>query len=471
MNPEDEKATVLTATVVEPPTPAAPRLRVLAAGRRSAEPDDRPLRARQIYLQVVAMAAAVIITVGLIGAVASRKMAEREAVNSAAQTTAVLADAVVQPELTDGVVDGDPAALAALDHVIREHVLNESIVRVKFWTPDGRIVYSDESRLIGQTYPLGEDEREVLEHPATRAEVSDLDEPENAYERGQGKLLEVYRPVWTPSGQTLLFETYAPYSQVDSRARDLWRGFAGVTFSSLLIMVVLLLPVLWRLLDRLRAAQAQRETLLQHALDASDQERRRIAATLHDGVVQELAATSFVVAGAAEQAGQRGDRQLADSLRLATNAVRGSIGGLRSLLVDIYPPSLADTGLAPALTDLVGTLRGRTIAVSLDIADDLPELSADDQKLIFRTAQELLRNAAKHARAGMVRVELRRDDAMVLLEVSDDGVGFDPRDLRPLPGHFGMRLLTDAVSAADAELRVMSAPGAGARWQLRVRPS
>ena len=278
------------------------------SGGRRPQTIEPPLRARQIYLQVVVMAVAVIIAVGVLGAVASRKVAESEAVNDAAQTTGVLADAVVQPALTPGVVTGDKAAIARLDRAVRDHVLGESIVRVKVWTVDGRIVYSDESRLIGQTFPLGEDEREVLAQPATRAEVSNLDEPENAYERGQGRLLEVYRPVWTSDGQVLLFETYGPYSQVTSRTRDLWRGFAGVTFSSLLILVVLLLPVLWRLLDRLRSTQAQREMLLQRAIDASSEERQRIAATLHDGVVQELAATSFVVAGAAERAEQRGDR-------------------------------------------------------------------------------------------------------------------------------------------------------------------
>ena len=200
------------------------------------------------------MAVSVIIAVGVLGAVAAARWPNVGGQPSA-QTTGVLADAVVQPALTPGVVAGDKDAIARLDRVVRDHVLGDSIVRVKFWTVDGRIVYSDESRLIGQSFPLGEDEREVLATPATRAEVSDLDEPENTYERGQGRLLEVYRPVWTSDGEVLLFETYGPYSQVTSRTWDLWRGFAGVTFSSLLILVVLLLPVLWRLLDRLRSAQ------------------------------------------------------------------------------------------------------------------------------------------------------------------------------------------------------------------------
>ncbi len=465
------ETTVVAATAIESPEPNPPRRWVRVSGGRRPPVIEPPLRARQIYLQVVIMAVAVIIAVGVLGAVASRKVAEREAVNDAAQTTGVLADAVVQPVLTPGVVTGDKAAIARLDRAVRDHVLGDSILRVKVWTVDGRIVYSDESRLIGQTFPLGEDEQEVLAQPATRAEVSNLDEPENVYERGQGRLLEVYRPVWTSDGQ-VLFETYGPYSQVTSRTVDLWRGFAGVTFSSLLILVVLLLPVLWRLLDRLRSAQSQRETLLQRAIDASSEERQRIAATLHDGVVQELAATSFVVAGAAEKAEQRGDRTLADSLRIAAGTVRTSIGGLRSLLVDIYPPSLADTGLKPAIDDLVSGLRSRDIDVRLQVADDFPGVDPDSARLIFRVAQELLRNVVKHAKASVVEVSLAQDGSTIQLDIADDGIGFEPEKLLTArgSGHFGLRLLRDAVATADAQLSVASTPGGGTHWRLQVRP-
>jgi len=77
---------------------------------------------------------------------------------------------------------------------------------------------------------------------------------------------------------------------VGERAGQLARGFAGVTLSSLLLLVVLVAPLLWHLTQRLARAQAQREVLLERAVNASAEERRRIAATLHDGPVQELAA-------------------------------------------------------------------------------------------------------------------------------------------------------------------------------------
>lgn len=433
---------------------------------------EAPVRSRRVYAQVLALTVLVLVVVGFLGSAAARRVAEREAVNDAAQRAGILADAVVEPALTDGVVDRDPAAIARLDRAVRDNMLGPSIVRVKFWLPDGTIIYSDESRLVGRTFDLGPAERSVLANPATRAEVTDLDEPENEFERGQGKLLEVYRPVTTPDGHRLLFETYAPYDVVLARSGDIWRGFAGITLSSLIGLLVLMLPILWRLLDRLRQSQAQREDLLRRALDASDAERRRIAATLHDGVVQELAATSFVVSGAAASTRSSGQAELADTLDEAALAVRTGIGGLRSLLVDIYPPSLAETGLVPALRDLADGLQTRDITVVTELpAPAALSLDRDTERILFQVAQECLRNAARHAQAARVTLSLVPGPGTVTLDVEDDGIGFDVAAVLgdPAEGHFGLRLLADAAAQHGASLQVASEPGAGTRWRLEVR--
>jgi two-component system, NarL family, sensor kinase len=453
-----------------PEVPArVPWLRL--SGTRARTPPDRPVRPRTVVIQVIAGTLAVVIGVGVAGAFASRRVAEREAVTDAAHTTDLIARQVVQPAITNGLISGNPAALTAIDRVVRHQVLGPSLVRVKLWTATGRIVYSDEPRLIGKTFPLGSDERASLARPVVHAEVSNLERPENRYERGRGKLLEVYRPVWMPSGQPLLFETYSPYSLVTQRTGELWRGFAGITISSLLILVVLLLPILWRLLKRITSAQSQREVLLQRAVDASEEERQRIAGTLHDGPVQELAATSFVVAGAAEKAADSGQRELAEMLTAAAGAVRASIQGLRSLLVDIYPPSLTSAGLVPALTDLTEVLAARNIATHLSLAEEAADrLPPAQQQLVFRIARECLRNAARHAGARKVEVRLFRHEHSTVIEIYDDGTGFDPALAldNPEDGHFGLRILTDLAVNAGADLLLATAPGAGCRWRLEV---
>lgn len=432
---------------------------------------DRPVRTWRVAAQVAVAGLVVVVLVAVVGLVVSRRLAEAEAVNDAAHRTDLLAVAVVQPVLDDGLAAMDAAATAAIDAVVRERVLDGGIVRVKIWAADGTVLYSDEPRLVGARYALGDDELAVLRDPATVAEVSDLSEPENVYERGEGRLLEVYRPVWTPDGTALLFETYSRYDVVTERSGELWRGFAGVTLTSLLLLVVLLLPVLWALLDRLRRGQEQRERLLRRAVEASEIERRRIAATLHDGVVQELAAASFGVAGTADRLAAEGRGDLAEPVRAAAGTIRGGIQGLRSLLVEIYPPSLRQSGLEAALRDLVGGLARRGVDVRLELPPGGADgLAGRTEQVVYQVAQECLRNAVAHSGAATVRVTLRREGSAVILEVADDGAGFDlaAATAAPQEGHFGLRLLVDAAAEAGAELAVATGPGQGCRWRLTV---
>jgi two-component system, NarL family, sensor kinase len=450
--------------------PAVPRWVTVGDPREQAR-HDAVLSPRRVFVQLALGVVAALLVVGVVGTLAARQLAEREAVNDAATMADVLAEAVVEPSLTDALLAGDPAAVEAFDQVARDRLLSDTIVRVKLWNADGRVLYADESQLIGRTFPLSDEQRSALTQPATVADVSDLEESENAFESAD-RLVEVYRPVWTPSGQVALFEIYGSYDPVGARTSQLWRGFAGVTASSLVLLVVVVSPIVWHLVRRLRRAEEQQIDLLQRAVDASSDERRRIAASLHDGPVQELAATSFTVAGASATAGASGQRALARDLDAAAAAVRSSIRSLRTLLVDIYPASLARSGVVAALHDLAQTTRRDDLVVHVDAADeDDLAMSTDAQRLVHRVAQECLRNAAKHAGPATVTVSLHRDGpGTVVLDVVDDGAGFDVDAARGAPseGHLGLQLLADAASVPGALLQVSSAPGRGTHWRLAL---
>jgi signal transduction histidine kinase len=433
---------------------------------------EQVVSTRRVVLQLVLGIVLVLAVVTVGGSLAARRLAEREAVHDAAAMADVLAETVVQPALTDRLVAGATGARAKFDALIRRRVLGDSVVRVKLWSPEGTVIYSDDAQLVGRTFALDPPQRAVLAHPRTEAEISGLDRDENALDRSVGdKLVEVYRPVWTPTGHELLFEIYTPYDAVSQRTSQLWRGFAGVTLTSLLLFVILLAPLLWHLLARVRRSQRQREQLLRRTVDASTTERRRIGANLHDGPVQDLAAASFAVAGAAARADATGRPDLAAELGTVSGSVRTSIRALRSLLVDIYPPSLSQAGLVAALSDLAQTVHAPGLDIRLDPGPDTHlALSTEQERLVYRVAQETLRNAARHAGPCTVVVSLHRESESVLLDVVDDGTGFDATAAlaEGQPGHFGLRLMADLVADAGATLEVASAVGRGTHWRLRI---
>ena len=125
-------------------------------------------------------------------------------------------------------------------------------------------------------------------------------------------------------------------------------------------------------------------------------ERRRIAADLHDGTVQRLAGVSLSLAASANALGGAEDGGKAGSaLTRAAAETRETIRELRTLLVDIYPPTLQRSGLLAAMNDLVAPLRAAGIAVTLDVPEDL-QLPSGTEALLYRVAQEALRNARTH---------------------------------------------------------------------------
>src|SRR5918912_3262752 len=165
-------------------------------------------------LKFAASGLAVVVLLGVVGVELLRRTGTREAIRNAKETTRLAGRGIVEPAVTDALLRGDHRAVARVDRVVRRDVLRDPSVRVKIWTAAGRIVYSDERRLIGKRYVLGSEEHEAIEHGTVDAEVSDLSKPENRFERRHKKLLEVYLPIKTPRGQRLLFEDYLRFSSV-----------------------------------------------------------------------------------------------------------------------------------------------------------------------------------------------------------------------------------------------------------------
>jgi len=428
---------------------------------------------RQALTRFIGFGLVALLLVGVGVWFAADSAAEREAVEDARQRTITLASAVIGPEVTQALVDGDPAAISRFDGLVRNRVLSDSVVRVKLWSRDGRIVYSDEPRLIGTTFALDDEELEVMNRGLDAvAQASELDGSENRYDTGHGPLLEVYLPVLLPSGEPLLFETYQTRSTIAAREREVITSFGPITLGGLALLLAVLVPIAWSLARSLDRARAERESLLRHALDASTTERRRIAAHLHDGVVQSLSGSSYALSGVSEKLTAAQQPWAAAVVRDIATDLRQGVLALRSLLVEIYPPSLRRAGIGPALSDLSGQLSTRGVTVTLDV-DDTPELSEPIETALFRVAQEAVRNIVKHAEASNVRISLVTTDTAVDLTISDDGRGFvlpDPSSpsSATVDGHLGLALLEDALLEVHGSLHVDTAPGQGTTLTTRI---
>ena len=397
---------------------------------------------------------------------ASQRAGESEAMADVRALTQVVAKTVVEPNLSAELLAGDADAIRQLDRIVTTRVLDETTLRVKLWDESGRIVYSDESRLIGEMYDLSDDHEESLWSGQVVSEMSSLTGPENRFEAEiSPNMLEVYLPLDGPTGQPLLYESYFATSEASQSSSRIRSEFVPIILAALLLMEALHLGLAWGLSRRMRRSQQDRERLLQRAIDSSDLERRRIAADLHDGVVQDLVGTSFAVSAAAETADKYGP-ELSRDLRTAAVGTRRSLQSLRSLLVDIYPPNLHANGLEAALVDLLAPASSLGIQTDLTVTGD-PDHAPEAVTLVYRVVQETIRNVLRHARATSLNVTVTAAEDQLSVTVDDDGQGFSPADASD-NGHLGLRLLADLTADAGASFFVNSTPGVGTSVCLEV---
>lgn len=200
---------------------------------------------------------------------------------------------------------------------------------------------------------------------------------------------------------------------------------------------------------------------------AAARERQRIARDLHDAVTQTIYSASLIaeaLPGLWERDPEQGRRDLETVGRL----VRAALAELRILLYELRPEALTTAPLETLFERLIDALAGQCeIAVALSVSPQI-DLPADVKLTFYRVAQEALNNIGKYAQAGHAAVTLLRDVAAVRLNVRDDGRGFDPASAR---SGMGMSIMRERAAAVGADLRIVSAPGAGTVVEMVWRPA
>jgi len=222
-----------------------------------------------------------------------------------------------------------------------------------------------------------------------------------------------------------------------------WLGLAACLLSA----------VLTQRAERIEELAASRGRLVVQALDAEERERRRLADALHDEAIQNLLAARQELPTALA-----GDAASAETVEVGLDR---AIRQLRGAVFQLHPYVLEHAGLEAALR-AIAEEQGRRARFrwTLDVDE---EAARGREDLLVSVARELLVNAAKHADATTVAVEVRRAGSWVELAVRDDGRGLDPERVRAAPrdGHIGLASLAERVEAVGGEFSVEGRPQAG----------
>ncbi|GLV56151.1 hypothetical protein KDH_29940 [Dictyobacter sp. S3.2.2.5] len=222
---------------------------------------------------------------------------------------------------------------------------------------------------------------------------------------------------------------------------------------------------------RLRAEEAQqRESELRHLYEkaqelASLQERQRLSRELHDSVSQVLYGISLGAHTAQEEL-DSDPEQARSSLDYVIGLTEAALAEMRALIFELRPESLETEGLVAAISRQVAVLHSRH-HLQVDFCSTVePDLALEDKQNLYRVAQEALHNIVKHARATRVTIVLEQESDQVLLQIHDDGKGFNPN--QNFPGHLGVLSMRERVNKMAGRLHIDSDHEQGTTINVRL---
>lgn len=394
---------------------------------------------------------------------------QRGVTRNTAVATALYVDSVVSPLLPD-IRDQrvlSPGARRALDEILSQGALGERIVAFKIWLQGDTVAYSNESTLIGRTFPQTNSLKSAWSGEVA-AEFNKLDDDENATERKSDvPLLEIYSPIREPwSGKVVAVAEFY------ERAGDLAESLRVVRLKSWLIVAFVglsMMSLLWGIVLRGSSLiQRQREALEKRVSDLSlllsqnqhlrqrvqrasaqavaSNERflRRISADLHDGPAQLLALASLRLSDAADRPGEL--EAIGGTLDEAMQEIRDICRGLTL-------PRIEQMDFSEVLRTAVKAHEGHTrTVVNADLPRNAPPLTNAQKICIFRFVQEGLSNAYRHAGGVGQHVSGSASGNTVFVSVTDEGSGFEPSS-REGAG-LGLAGLRERVESLGGEMKI-----------------
>jgi signal transduction histidine kinase len=197
-------------------------------------------------------------------------------------------------------------------------------------------------------------------------------------------------------------------------------------------------------------------------------ERNRLARDLHDSVMQALYGVTLY-AEAAWRRLSAGDASVTgEHLREIRSTAQEALREMRLLIFELRPPVLKEEGLAAALRSRLESVEQRVGLETFFRLEIEERIGPEIEETLYRVALEALNNVLRHSYANSVHVALWKEDQRVVLEVADDGVGFDPVAVRERGGGLGLRGMEERVARLGGKLTLASTPNEGTQVRVEV---
>ncbi|OED01302.1 MULTISPECIES: sensor histidine kinase [unclassified Rhizobium] len=405
---------------------------------------------------------------------------ENAVTRNSAATTALYVDSVIAPLLPDMQTTQalDDTVTRALDETLGQGALGTRLYSFRLWRDDGTILYSNNKDLSGQRFPLSDSLRTAFSGRMV-AKFNRIDDVESVAERNSGKpLMEIYNPVLQPwSGKVVavseFYEIANDFEWSLTQARLLsWLVVAlfTLTFFALLSIIVLRgsrtidnqrkalngrIGELSTLLQQNEALRARVQRATQRAAALNESYLRRIGADLHDGPAQLVAYASLRLDSQTLISSTASPEEREASLQTIKSSLDDAMTEIRGVCSGLMLPHIETDNLTDLLKRAIRAHEQRTgVAVALMVGTTPTELSTSAKICVYRFVQEALNNGYRHAGGIGQKVVQTFKDGQIVIEVADEGPGFDPKEVGPQK--LGLAGLRDRVESLGGIFQLLS---------------
>jgi len=226
-----------------------------------------------------------------------------------------------------------------------------------------------------------------------------------------------------------------------------------------------------RMFESLKSQQRQVEQLLAQAVLAQEEERERISADLHDSVAQWLVAASYRAQTCSQVLSRDGNDEVRNELADMENTLNKSVKELRRVVIGLRPPALDELGLSHALRQSLEDLKADGLICKFSEVGTPLRLPSSMEIAVYRAVQEALTNIRKHANATRVNLRLQFQEDKLLVEIRDNGQGFDlsqTLDSAISVGHLGILGMKQRAEMLGGNVRIKTGEEMGTTITLNL---